>query len=135
MSQIYTDKYGFAVTMNTVGSDDIYTRDGVMIVAPTGTDSISVIESFNGMMPNGYVMPPVPTPTKLSALDFIRRFTAAERVTLVASDPVWGVMIAAAGQIDTTSVELMTDLQAAVSAGLLTQARMVQVLNLAVTSP
>jgi hypothetical protein len=46
-----------------------------------------------------------------------------------------GTITLVAGTIDVTKSQLLADLQAAVTAGALTQARMTQALNLAVSSP
>ena len=79
--------------------------------------------------------PPVAVQTTTSPLAFIQRFTSAEQSALMAANPLWGVLIAAVPVIDTTNALLIADMQAAVTAGTLTQARMTQVLNLSVTSP
>ena len=79
--------------------------------------------------------PPAPPPTTIGALAFLRRFSAAERAACLAANPAWGMQIAAAGTIDVTDPTLIADLAAAVAAGALTQARVMQVLNLNVTSP
>ena len=79
--------------------------------------------------------PTLSAPTTISALAFIQRFTAAEQTALMAANSTWGVMIAAAGTIDVTNALLIAQMQAAVTAGALTQARVTQILNLADSSP
>jgi hypothetical protein len=79
--------------------------------------------------------PPPPTPTTIDALSFIRRFTPAEQSVLQQANPLWGLQIAAAGTINVDDPTLIADMQTAVTAGLLTQARMNQVLNLGTASP
>ncbi len=81
-----------------------------------------------------YAPPPKPV-TTIGALAFIRRFTPAEQLALTAANPTWGIQIAAAGTITVTDKTLIADMTAAVTAGALTQARMTQVLDLAVVSP
>ncbi len=81
-----------------------------------------------------YAPPPAPI-TTISALAFIGRFTAAEQSAMMASNPMWGLQIAAAGTVDVTDPRVIAGLQAAVKAGVLTAARGAQVLNLAAASP
>ena len=84
----------------------------------------------------GTVYQPIPPPpTTIGALAFIRRFTATEQGALMAVDPLWPVMIAAAGIVNVTDPTLTADLAQAVAGGLLTQARVAQILNLSAVSP
>lgn len=80
-------------------------------------------------------VPAQPPPTIITSLAFIQRFTSAEQTTLIAANPLWAIMIAAAGFIDVTDQLLLTNIAAAVEAALLTQSRSNQILNLAVPSP
>lgn len=80
-------------------------------------------------------VPAPPVPTTIASLAYIQRFTSAEQTALMAADPLWAVLTAAAGTIDVTNALLLTEMAAAVTAGLLTQARSTQILNLAVSSP
>jgi len=80
-------------------------------------------------------VPAQPTPTLIPSLAFIRRFTSAEVAAITAADPTWAFQVAAAGTISVTDPTLLANAAAAVAAGLMTQARVNQVLNLAVASP
>lgn len=79
--------------------------------------------------------PAPPTPTRISALAFIQRFTPAEQAALQAANPMWGLQIAAAGTINVKDPLLLADMAQAVAAGKLTQARMTQILDLSQSSP
>jgi hypothetical protein len=125
----FLDAFGATVT----GSPETgWTRGGATIGACSQAQAMSV---FDGMAPSGWVPPAPPPPTTIDALSFMRRFTPAELSALVAANPIWGFMVAAAGTITVTDPVLVTDMQEAVAAGALTQARMTQVLDLAVVSP
>ncbi len=121
-----TDNYARAVTI--VGNT--YSVPGITVEAPSLNAALNVL---NSMAPTSAITPVVPT--TIAALDFIRRFTTSEQTTLMTSNPLWALQIAAAGTIDVTNATLIADMNAAVATGLLTQARMSQVLNLAVSSP
>jgi hypothetical protein len=114
-----TQPAGTAVN-RIVADPDFNPGDGLSLVADDGRPIYA---------------PTTIAPTTIDALSFIRRFTSAERLALMSADPVWGVMIAAAGQIDVTNAELISDIQAAVTAGGLTQARATQILDLTRASP
>ena len=125
----FIDTYGEAVT----GSPESgWTRSGVTVGPCSQEHALSV---FDGMAPEGWVAPPPPTPTTISALDFIRRFPPATLGPLMAANPLWAVMIAAAGTITVTDPTLIANMQQAVAVGALTQAQMTQVLNLTKASP
>jgi hypothetical protein len=47
----FTDMYGYTVTDN---GDGTYTREGVTVSQP---DDSAALNTFNGMIPEGYVQP------------------------------------------------------------------------------
>ena len=124
-----------------------YVRGGTVIaVLPAPATLYPDIQSFLVACPDTvqanwtydgttFVDPATVTPTTIAPLDFIRRFTAAEQSALMAANPLWGVLIAAAPVVDVTDAATTGGVQAAVVAGALSQARANQVLNLAVPSP
>ena len=105
---------------------------GMTLVNYTGSASCGVGYAWNGTDP---VPPASATPTVIPSLQFIRRMTAAEQTALMAANPAWGAMVAAANVINVTDPVVVGYLQTAVSDGAITQARATQVLNLAVASP
>lgn len=121
------DAFGRAVTV----SGSTYSVPGIAI---TADNDATALATLNSMAPPGW-SPPRDAENTIQALAFIERFTPAEQTTLMAANPLWGVQIAAAGIIDVTNAQLVTEMQAAVAQGALTQARMDQVRNLALASP
>ena len=130
-AQAATDQYGRTLTCTGAGPV-VCTTDGLSVTAPTEAQAVT---TFNGMAPESYVPPPPPPPTTISSYDFINRLTAAEQSAILTAKPLWPVQIAALGTVDVTNPTLIADFAAAVAAGLLTQARVTQILNLAVASP
>ena len=128
---IGADRFGH--TILSLGGGWYQRADQPGLTIQQDTDA-SAFASFNGMAPDGWA-PPSAVPTSLPALDFIRRFTDAERATLMAANPVWGVMIAAAGSVDAASPELLADLTRAVALGALTVQRIAQILDFSQASP
>ena len=125
----FIDTYGGTVT----GSPETgWTRSGVTVGPCSQEQALSV---FDGMAPEGWISPAPPPPTTIDALSFMRRFTPAELSALVAANPIWGFMVAAAGTINVADPTLVADIGLAVTAGAITQVRAVQVLDLAVVSP
>lgn len=123
-----TDNFGRTVAV----SGNIYSVPGITLTAPNDAAALTVL---NGMAPDSW-KPPAPAPvTTISALAFIGRFTPAEQSALMSANPMWGLQIAATGTVDVTDPRVIAGLDAAVKAGVLTQARATQVLNLAVASP
>ena len=85
--------------------------------------------------------PPAAVPTTIAPEDFINRFSVAEQQAIVTATQtnwqlqLWMNKLTASSSVDVTDPRTTGGIQALVSAGLLTAARGVQVLNLAVTSP
>ena len=125
----FIDAFGCTITQS---EDGAWIRKGCT-VGPC--DAATALSAFNGMAPDGWSSPVPPAPTTIASYEFILRFTPAEQSALMAANPLWGVLVAAAGTIDVTVPTFVAYLQAAVASGALTQARMTQVLNLAVASP
>ncbi len=126
-----SDQYGRAVTCS--GAGPVVCSSGALTVtAPTEQ---SAIATFNAMAPGTWVPPAPPPQTTISAYDFINRLTPAEQTAIQAARPMWPIQIASLGTVDVTNGTLLADIQAAVAAGLLTQARAAQILDLRVPSP
>lgn len=127
------DAFGRTVTANgnayTV-LDDV--GDSFTVNALTATAALATI---NAMAPAGWVPPPPPPVTTISALGFIRRWTASEQAVLNTANPLWAIQIAAANEIDVTDPTLLADVALAVAGGAVTQARADQVLDLSRRSP
>jgi hypothetical protein len=106
----------------------------MLVQRAAGTTLAMVLDTIECLAPP-QPDPPAAPPTVITPLDFIRRFTLAEQTTLIAANPLWGIMIAAAGTIFVEDPMLQADLAQAVAAGLLTSARMAQVPDLTQASP
>lgn len=88
--------------------------------------------------------PYVPAPsvaTTVGSYDFINRFSAAEQQAIQTAAQsnwqlqIWMTQLAAVGSVDVTTAKIQSGVAALVAAGLVTQARAAQVMNLAVSSP
>ena len=79
--------------------------------------------------------PPPKKVTTIGALEFIDRLTPTEQAAFMSANPMWGLQIAAAGTVNVTDPRVITGMAAGVKDGAITQARVTQVLNLAVASP
>jgi len=124
---------GRAVTI-TQASDDTWTGGG-LTVGPCTEAVAAGYFSAHTLDGDTAPAPVIPVVTTISALEFIRRFTTAELAALIAANPLWGYMVAAAGTIDVTDPVLVIYLQEAVTAGALTIARQARVLDLTQVSP
>ena len=118
------------------GSYSVTTAEGVDTYVGVATDG----SGFHVTAPSGTPVwkvlgGPAGPATTISALDFIRRWMPAEQVALMAANPLWGILIVAAKEIDVTDPVVIADVQDAVTKNVVTQARADQVLNLSVASP
>ena len=133
LAQAGTDAFGTAYTCTGSGPVTC-ARGGLTISAPSEAVALN---TFNGMAPPGWVAPAPPAPTTLSALDFLKRFTSAERATIRGTPALadWVSLATAAITIDVTDPILLQGMSAAVSAGVITSQRSAQILNLSASSP
>lgn len=97
------------------------------------------VENFNYQNQTTPITPTTPgiiSPVvTIDSYHFILRFTTAEQNALMVSNPSWGILIAAIKVVDVADPTLISYLQTAVTDGILTQARVTQILNLSIPSP
>lgn len=118
------------------GSYSVTTAEGVDTYIGIATDGSGFRTTAPAGTPVWKVLGgPAGTQTTISALDFIRRWTSAEQARLMAANPLWGVMVAAAGTVTVTDPAVVAYVQTAVADGIVTQARATQALDLSVASP
>jgi hypothetical protein len=132
MSGTFTDAHGRIVTVTTAGGHDTYAVAGVSVAVPEGTPAASALSTLAAMAPWA---PLAETATLIDPLAFIGRLTQAEQAAIMGVRPLWGLQLARMPIVDVTDPTLVADIGAAVAAGLLTQARAAQVLDLAQASP
>lgn len=67
MSDVITDQFGRVLGVDiiktTENGEDIYTATGIILSFPEGTCIMQVMNSFNGMAPEGWVFPAPAEPT------------------------------------------------------------------------
>ena len=133
------DAFGRTVAVASDGITYSVTNTGGATISATFPSIAAAVAAFDALPPPGYA-PVSPAQTKISVYLFLLRLTSAERAAIRAYNPDFADLLNATaasnrGMIDVTNPILIADMQAAVTGGALTAARMTQVLNLAVASP
>lgn len=145
--QTVTDTYGRTVSYDPATNPVTYTvtstQQGVeFTVSFSASVSLAqVMMSINAHAPAWYVPPAPPAPTEIDSLDFIARFAQSEQQAIFTARQsnwqldAWITQLASAGTVSVVDPRVIAGFATLVSAGLLTQARSTQILDLGVASP